>query len=65
MDLNKIEGWQTQGPPKTIKQCKAKLRTLKEAYKKAKDNDVKTGTAPMACPFYNDIFSRFSGLKVA
>ena len=54
-----------QGPPKTIKQCKAKLRTLKEAYKKAKDNDVKTETAPMACPFYNDIFSRFSGLKVA
>ena len=61
MSLNKIEGWQTQGPPKTIKQCKAKLRTLKEAYKKAKDNDVKTGTAP----FYNHIFSRSSGLKVA
>ena len=44
-----------QGPTKTIQQCKAKLRTLKDAYKKAKDNNTKTGTAPMTCPFYNDI----------
>ena len=44
-----------QGPTKTIKQCKAKLRTLKDAYKKAKDNNSKTGTAPMMCPIYNDI----------
>ena len=44
-----------QGPTKTIKQCKAKLRTLKDAYKKAKDFNENTGTAPMTCPFYNDI----------
>ena len=40
-----------QGPTKTIKQCKASLRTLKDAYKKAKDNNVKTGAAPMIYPF--------------
>ena len=44
-----------QGRIKTIKQCKAKLRTLKDAYEKAKDNNIKTGTANMTCPFYNDI----------
>ena len=44
-----------QGPTKTVKQCKAKLRTLKDAYKKSKDKNAKTGTAPMICPFYNDI----------
>ena len=44
-----------QGPTKTIKQCKTKLITLKDTYKKAKDNNVKTGTAPMTCPFYNHI----------
>ena len=36
-----------QGPTKTIKQCKTKLTTSKDAYKKAKDNNVKTGTAPI------------------
>ena len=44
-----------QRPTKTNKKCKAKIRTLKDAYKKAKSNNVKTGAAPMACPFYNDI----------
>ena len=44
-----------QGPTKLIKQFKTKLRTLKDAYKKAKDNNAKTGTAPMTCPFYNEI----------
>ena len=44
-----------QGRIKAIKQCKAKLRTLKDAYEKAKDNNIKTGTATMTCPFYNDI----------
>ena len=44
-----------QVPNKTIKHCKAKPRTLKDVYKKANDNNIITGTAPMTCPLYNDI----------
>ena len=42
-----------QGPTKTIKQCKAKLRTLKDPYKK--DTNMKTGTTPVTYLFYNNI----------
>ena len=42
-----------QVPNKTIKHCKAKPRTLKDVYKKANDNNIITGTAPMTCPLYN------------
>ena len=35
--------------------AKLKLRTLNDAYKKAKDNNAKTETAPRTCPFYNDV----------
>ena len=34
---------------------KLKLRTLKDAYKKVKDNNAKTETAPRTGPFYSDI----------
>ena len=44
-----------QGPTKTKKQCKANLRALKNAYKKAEDNNVKTETTPLTRSFYNDI----------
>lgn len=44
-----------RGSGKSLKQCKAKLRTLKDAYKKAKDNNKKTGTSPVYCQFYQEI----------
>ena len=44
-----------QEPTKAMKQSKSKLRTLKDAYKKAKYNNMKTEAAPMTCPFYNDM----------
>ena len=43
-----------QGPPNTAKQGKSKLRTLKDAYKSTKDNNMKTETVPMTYP-YNGI----------
>ena len=39
-----------QGPTKTIKQCKAKLRTLKDPYKK--DTNMKTGKTPVTYLLY-------------
>lgn len=42
------------GPEKSVKQIKAKLRGLKDAYKNAKDNNSKTGAAPQYPAFYND-----------
>ena len=44
-----------QEPTKAIKQSKTKLRTLKDAYKKTKYNNMTAGTAPMTCLFYNDM----------
>ena len=44
-----------QGPTKIKKQCKANLRALKNAYKKAEDNNVKTEATPLTRSFYNDI----------
>ena len=49
-----------QRPTKKFKhKCKAKLGTLKYAYKNAK-NKMKTGIAPMTCPFCNDIDDRYT-----
>ena len=42
------------GPKKTVNQAKKKLSNLKDAYKKAKDNNKKSGTAPDFPQFYND-----------
>ena len=33
----------------------AKIRLLKDAYKKVKRDNTKTGVTSMSCPFYNDI----------
>ena len=33
------------GPTKTIKECKDKMRNLKDAYKRAKESNLKTGAA--------------------
>ena len=42
------------GSEKTIKQIKNKLRTLKDAYKSAKDNNSKTGAAPQFSQFFHE-----------
>ena len=42
------------GPEKSVKQIKAKLGRLKDAYKQVKDNNSRTGAAPQLCPYYND-----------
>ena len=43
-----------KGLPKSVRQIKSKLRNMKDAYKKAKDNNSQTGTSPIYPPFYND-----------
>ena len=42
------------GPGKSVKQIKAKLGRLKDAYKQVKDNNSRTGAVPQSCPYYND-----------
>lgn len=49
-----------QGPTYTVKQCKSKLRTLKDAYRQTKDNNMKAEIVPLTCPFYKDIDEVFS-----
>ena len=43
-----------KGLSKSVTQIKSKLRNMKDAYKKEKDNNSKTGTSSMYPPFYND-----------
>ena len=49
-----VELWKLQvdqqGPRKTVTSPKAKLKTLTDAYKKAKGNNKKTGRASVTCP---------------
>ena len=42
------------GAAKTNKQITEKLRNMKDAYKKAKENNQKSGAAPAFPPFYHD-----------
>ena len=43
-----------KGLSKSITQIKSKLRNMKDAYEKSKDNNSKTVTSPIYPPFYND-----------
>ena len=43
------------GPAKTIKQCKDKMRNIKDAYKRAKESNKKTGAAPSFPPYFTQI----------
>ena len=43
-----------KGLSKSVTQIKSKLRNMKDAYRKAKDNNSQTGTAPIYPPFYNN-----------
>ena len=48
------------GSPKTVKQCKNKIRNLKQAYKDAKANNKQTGSSPKTSPFF-DMFDEVLG----
>ena len=42
------------GPAKSIKQCKDKVRNLKDAYKQAKDNNKRSGAALQTSTFFEE-----------
>ena len=48
---NKISA---QGSSKAIKQCKVKLRNLKNSYKKCKDKNKKKGNERSSCHYFDD-----------
>ena len=41
------------GNSKSVIQCKNKIKALKDQYKKAKENNGKSGEEPESLPFYN------------
>ena len=49
-------------PPKSVKQCKDKLRNLKDAYKAACNNNKQTGADPKFSPFF-DTFDEIFGTR--
>ena len=53
-----------KGLSKSVTQIKSKLRNMKDAYKKAKDNDSQTGTSPIYPPFYNDFEEMLGSIDV-
>ena len=50
----KLESVCNYGPKKTLKQIKVKVRNMKDAYKKCKDENKKSGNNLHKCPFYED-----------
>lgn len=50
------------GAYKTVKQCRDKIRNLKNDYSKAKDNNKRTGASPQFPTFYQD-FDRVLGQR--
>ena len=42
------------GPLKTLKQCKIKIRNLKDAYKKCKDVNKQGGNERLSCAFHEE-----------
>jgi len=51
------------GNPKTIKQCKLNIRNLKDSFKKAKEENTKTGNEANFPEFY-EILTRFSAKEM-
>ena len=49
-----VEAVSSHGPEKTLKQCKVKIRNMKDAYKKCKDENKKSGNKSSKCPFYDE-----------
>ena len=44
----------SHGSEKSVKQIRAKLGSLKVAYKQVKDDNSRTEAAPQLCPYYDD-----------
>ena len=59
-----MAGVNKQGPKKTPSQGKKKLSNLKDAYKKAKENNKKTGAAPDFPPYFGDFDEILSGRPI-
>jgi hypothetical protein len=49
-----VEEVNKAGAPRTTKQCKDKIRNLKQAYKEAKSHNKETGNSPKTSPFYDE-----------
>ena len=67
--IKSLEAWQKivqavnkAAPPKTMKQCKDKLRNLKQGYKDAKSNNSQTGRGAKISPFF-DVFEEVLGSR--
>ena len=52
-----VEAVSSHGPEKTLKQCKVRIRNMKNAYKKCKDENKKSGNKSNKSPFYDDSFN--------
>ena len=50
------------GPTKTLKQCKVKIRNIKDAYKKCKDENKQSGNERRSCAFYEE-FNRVLSVR--
>ena len=53
------------GPAKNINQAKKKVATLKDQYKRAKENNKKSGASPEFSPFYKEFDEILSARPVA
>ena len=50
------------GPTKTLRQCKVKIRNLKDAYKTYKDENKQSGNERRSCAFYEE-FNRVLSVR--
>lgn len=57
-----VEAVNKAGTPKSVKQCKNKIRNLKQSYKEAKANNNRTGSSPKTSPFF-DTFDDVLGTR--
>ena len=57
-----VEAVSSHGPEKTLKQCKVRIRNMKNAYKKCKDENKKSRNKSNKSPFYDDSFNETQDL---
>ena len=49
-----VEAVSSRGAEKTLKQCKVKIRNMKDAYKTCKDDSKKIGSKSNKCPYHHE-----------
>ena len=54
-----VEAVSSHGPEKTLKQCKVKIRNMKDAYKKCKDENKKVETNQVRVHFTMNLINCF------